>query len=681
MVTWSNIGPPIAPSARDGYALAYDEANHVTLLFGGLSEQFGQLSDFWSWNGTTWNQFVFSASTNAVSPPALASPVMAFDASHQQTVLFGNHNGVAETWIWDGTTWTKKSTSIAPRPRQQTAMVYDAAHSHVMLVGGFDAIHSQELGDSWIWDGTSWSEVHPATTPGALHGAALAFDAARQTVVLFGGASGTQSLSSTWLWNGSDWTLSSPVTSPTVAVGPTSMAYDPARQRTVLFSTDGTTWEWDGASWAQDSPLLSPVPRSIGALTYDATNRNVVLFGGTDETTSALLADTWTFSFAGPPTVTVVDPPDVVVSDPTPQFSFTTTGNPTETECSEDEGSYQSCSSPYSSATLIDGNHSLSIRVTNLLGSTTTSWTFRTTSLDWTHLAPTLSPSARNGESLAYDDACDCVIMFGGVAFPTDLSNPRTVYLSDTWEWDGTTWTQLFPVHSPGQGDSVYQMIFDQAQHVMILFGGALEGETWAWDGSDWTQLFPSTVPPNGGSSLAYDSARGRIVKFGGYSSTSGPNNDTWEWDGVDWIEVTPPSTPSARYGSAMAYDANQGQTILFSGAGVGVGADTWAWDGEHWRQLSPAHSPPKGTTYSMAYDESTARVVMTGGYDAALNGAYVWQWDGADWSEYVSATPAPGYTDPFTTCYDKQRSEVMVFGGIDGSSNAPIGDTWTYGF
>ena len=47
------------------------------------------------------------------------------------------------------------------------------------------------------------------------------------------------------------------------------MAYDPIRDRVVLFGADGNsqssddTWEWDGASWTQLTPPSSQPPRSI----------------------------------------------------------------------------------------------------------------------------------------------------------------------------------------------------------------------------------------------------------------------------------------------------------------------------------------------------------------------------------------------------------------------------------
>src|SRR5690242_17994803 len=45
---------------------------------------------------------------------------------------------------------------------------------------------------------------------------------------------------------------------------------------------------------------------------------------------------------------------------------------------------------------------------------------------------------------------------------------------------------------------------------------------------------------------------------------------------------------PSARSNHAMAYDTARGVTVLFGGAdgnGGGLGAETWEWDGTAWTQ------------------------------------------------------------------------------------------------
>ena len=64
------------------------------------------------------------------------------------------------------------------------------------------------------------------------------------------------------------------------------MAYDAARQRVVLFGGIGSTgylgdtWEWDGTTWAQKFPANTPSAKLIYSMTYDPILGEVLMFGG-----------------------------------------------------------------------------------------------------------------------------------------------------------------------------------------------------------------------------------------------------------------------------------------------------------------------------------------------------------------------------------------------------------------
>ncbi len=85
-------------------------------------------------------------------------------------------------------------------------------------------------------------------------------------------------------------------------------------------------------------------------------------------------------------------------------------------------------------------------------------------------------------------------------------------------------WTQSSPAISPATR-FWHAMAYDEARHRVVLFGGhgnpfastGLYGDTWEWDGTSWTQLFPANSPPPlGGHVMAYCPARSRVVLFGG---------------------------------------------------------------------------------------------------------------------------------------------------------------------
>ena len=79
-------------------------------------------------------------------------------------------------------------------------------------------------------------------------------------------------------------------------------------------------------------------------------------------------------------------------------------------------------------------------------------------------------------------------------------------------------------------------MAYDSARHVTVLFGGALNAgfynDTWQYDGTDWTQVITAHAPSaRRGTALAFDSARGVTVLFGGQGDIT--LNDTWEFNGT----------------------------------------------------------------------------------------------------------------------------------------------------
>lgn len=95
-----------------------------------------------------------------------------------------------------------QATVAAPGSRDFPAMAYDNATGTVVLFGGLQG--NTVLGDTWTWDGTSWTQQQPATSPPQVPGVA-AYDGATGTAVLYvssGPAAGGQ----TWNWDGMNWT-------------------------------------------------------------------------------------------------------------------------------------------------------------------------------------------------------------------------------------------------------------------------------------------------------------------------------------------------------------------------------------------------------------------------------------------------------------------------------------------
>ena len=575
---------------RAYHALAYDVARQRTVLFGGRVKN-GAFAETWEWDGATWSQ-----RTPLGNPGARSGHAVAYDAGRRRVVLFGGstetNSLLADTWEWDGNTWSQRTPLNVPSARTGHAMAYDVARQRIVLFGGSDA--SRCLADTMEWDGANWTLATPAISPRSRAFHALAYDLARQRVVLFGGSdagtTGPTYLQDTWEWDGIAWTGGNTASGPSGRAYH-SMAYDVKLQRTVLFGGGSfippfmrfylqDVWVWDGSTW-QSAAQGKPGPRWGAAMAYDVARSRVVLFGG--EPGQPYYADTWEW----------------------------------------------------------DGGNSTS----------------------WTERSMPAAPSPREGHAMAYDIVRERVVLCGGAATA-----------AETWDWDGWAWTARLPLTRPSSLGG-HAMAYDLARRRIVLFGGGDANgplaETWLWDGTTWTKAAPATSPSARMElAMAYDAARQRVVLYGG---RNGGNSlaDLWEWDGTNWTRSPPVRMPPARYGHAMAYDVARACVVLYGGVVAGTGYDisTWEWDGVQWNQRTSNSYPGYPHHHAIAYDLQRQRVVLFGGA-----GQGTWEWNGLDWQASSSAT-RPCLRSSSAIAYDIARRNIVLFGGF-----GPLGDTWLYG-
>ena len=302
---------------------------------------------------------------------------------------------------------------------------------------------------------------------------------------------------------------------------------------------------------------------------------------------------------------------------------------------------------------------------------------------DWTRMPVTTKPQSRSGAMMAYDSVRGASVMFGGII----ASSQGPANLADTWIWDGSTWTEVFPVHHPSVRYNG-AMFFHAPTGMIILFGGAAFsgglilplGDTWQWDGTDWTQLSPANTPSKRYDCVAaYDSSHGQGVLFGGF----GINflADTWTWDGADWNLLSTANAPEGRILPAFAFDSLHSQVVLFGGRGAeGYLNDTWLWDGSSWTQSSPPTVPPHRYAASMAFDSALGYSLMFGGFNEAGGQDDTWTWDGAGWTMQSPAN-IPTARFQFMMDYDALHQQVVMFGGTYGSRLGDIylSDTWVW--
>jgi len=109
---------------------------------------------------------------------------MCYAAGHERIVLFGGRgpNGapLADTWLWDGVTWTERRTKTTPGGRAAHAMAHDLARNRTVLFGGGDD-------RTWEWDGMNWSQVTTTAVPEARTAHYAAFDPNSRRILMCGG--------------------------------------------------------------------------------------------------------------------------------------------------------------------------------------------------------------------------------------------------------------------------------------------------------------------------------------------------------------------------------------------------------------------------------------------------------------------------------------------------------------
>jgi Concanavalin A-like lectin/glucanases superfamily/CARDB/NHL repeat/Galactose oxidase, central domain len=302
-----------------------------------------------------------------------------------------------------------------------------------------------------------------------------------------------------------------------------------------------------GAVWQRQFPWsYSPWPRCCMGFVYDSARHLIVLVGGGNW--NWLSSDTWEYDGTNWTLRT-----DLIHSAPV-RWTAPVAYNPDD------------------QVTVLFGG-------TDEIGFHNDTWQYD--GLTWAPIDTLTAPSPRNGARMAYDRSRQRMVLFGGYYGPGGL------FFDDTWEYSDGQWTQRTPTHHPPARESS-TLAYDARRGVVVLFGGGRDagstvyGDTWEWDGTDWTQRLdlPASPPARWAHSMTYDEGRQRIVLFGGLTGVTDGFNDTWEYDGQTWTQVRALHGPSARWDAGLAYDVLNRRTVLFGGmywdGGFGWWDDTW---------------------------------------------------------------------------------------------------------
>lgn len=271
--------PQTGPSLRTGASMAFDEARNVVVLFGGS----GGLADTWTWDGKSWSQ-----QHPTVVPPARAGAGMTYNPDTKLVLMWGGYeaNGQgADFWSWDGSNWAQVRSATFPPAEDISGwavpapiLTFDSKRHLVVLIrnnGNHPAVPRPV--DVWTWDGSIWSQANGTNFP-PIWGTAT-YDPALGAVLFFGVDS--KMTPQTWSFNGTQWTRLPAVLAPTVPLDdPPPMVFFKPANSAVLVDGAGGLWAWQAGDWTQKSQS-SALPTATGySVVFDSGRGVLVRFGG-----------------------------------------------------------------------------------------------------------------------------------------------------------------------------------------------------------------------------------------------------------------------------------------------------------------------------------------------------------------------------------------------------------------
>lgn len=298
-------------------------------------------SDTWAWTAGDWTRLA------TAGPGWREGAVSVYDAARRQWLLFGGQSPkdaqlpggiktyLADTWLFDGSGWTRAAASGGPMGRTAAAAAYDAATGEIVVFGGIHEVENADhtfqvdaYDDTWAWSGSGWTQLDPAASPPANRYRywEAGYDAATRSVILYSPSAdmvqpedpvacvtntsnGYTCPPQTWLWNGNTWTRLRPAHQPWTATlfedsaSGRLMAWGISESEFSAVDLSDRKWRWTGDDWVESQTETLPQPprphsllNPFAATLYGSPVATAFAFGGSDcskSNTPISLADTW----------------------------------------------------------------------------------------------------------------------------------------------------------------------------------------------------------------------------------------------------------------------------------------------------------------------------------------------------------------------------------------------------
>jgi hypothetical protein len=603
-----------------------------------------------------------------------------------------------------------------PSPRNHARLVFDEQAGVSVLFGGHSPVATGSTGltydsaETWIWTGVRWLQRFPLHNPPSRSTQAMVYDSTRHRIVLFGGRQEKQTLddnatygflNDTWVYQNGDWTQLQTANAPSPRFF-SSAIYDKTRDRIVLVGGNvaggtvelGTpvfdTWEFDGTDWTRVSNGSPEVTKPL--LAYDESRNQTIALGVNDKLETQMY---------------LYDPAAHTWAKQTPA-KLPTCVNEGALVYNRDRAKVQVVGG------LCSGTQDGIEEVYEWDGTT------------WTKFESKLAVSRATGQALAFDDARNQTVMFGGqiifgalrsltyvldtdwhFAFGTLRPSARSLEVfrtdpinnaiwmfggldefassfgEDFWGYRNGQWfTPETNDQRPANCGAPYGAFDTDRKRFVVSCVGT---DTYEWDGTAWKFFsdLKKLPPVRRFAGMVYDETLKKTVLFGGYDGEN-YRNDTWTWDGTAWTEVKPAKDrkPENRAMMTMWFDPVLKKTVLYSGMGrpnidtrILRFSDMWSFDGTGWNKLAPPTTPGERFGSQAVVNPQTNKVLLFGGLFVEKEGEVAkrqyfandtWEWDGANWRKIEAKRLPPGRQN-FGMAWDPAAQQIVMYGGYAG--------------
>lgn len=228
----------------------------------------------------------------------------------------------------------------------------------------------------------------------------------------------------------------------------------------------------------------------------------------------------------------------------------------------------------------------------------------------WAQLTTTGAPCPRGGHTAVYNSSTKAMEVHAGEILAT--TGCGTFYTNDSYflnlssmSWGSYSCAEYASNCIPGCAPNPYG----------LHCGGTCPG----WIGARWYHA------------AIYDPVGARMVVHGGTYDPNSPDNQTWVLpDGGSWSQLSPTGSP-VRQNHRGEYDSARQRMLIFGGDdGVTYYSSVYALamaSPTAWTQLSTSGGPPSARSFSaIVYDPDNDRLVVFGGEDGTMKYGDTWQ-------------------------------------------------------